>query len=411
MSMNTKDKPEVVCNFCGKGKAEVETLIVSNDVGICDECTELCTNILAKEKEKSGKTSTSPKIKEALDPVAIKEHLDEHIIGQDEAKTAIAVAVVNHYKRVFNNTNIKLDKSNLLLFGPTGSGKTLLAKTIADYLNVPFVITDATSLTEAGYVGEDVESVIERLLAEANFDVEKCEQGIVFIDEIDKIARKGESSTTSKDVSGEGVQQALLKLVEGTKCKIAVKASKKMVVSDSVEIDTGNILFIAGGAFVDLNKIIQKRINANAIGFGSKLKNGETDRSKIIHEDFVKFGMIPEFTGRFPVIVHTNDLTLDDYVAILKEPKNNLLAQMKFYFTVDNIKLNFDSGALRAIAEEAVKLKVGARGLKAVMEKVLQPYMFEITELKAKQAKSITITEKVIKENKRATIKYEIQKS
>lgn len=409
--MNTKDKPEIVCNFCGKGKAEVVTLIVSNDVGICDECTELCTNILAKEKEKSGKTSTSPKIKEALDPVAIKEHLDEHIIGQDEAKTAIAVAVVNHYKRVFNNTNIKLDKSNLLLFGPTGSGKTLLAKTIADYLNVPFVITDATSLTEAGYVGEDVESVIERLLAEANFDVEKCEQGIVFIDEIDKIARKGESSTTSKDVSGEGVQQALLKLVEGTKCKIAVKASKKMVVSDSVEIDTGNILFIAGGAFVDLNKIIQKRLNANAIGFGSKLKNGETDRSKIVHEDFVKFGMIPEFTGRFPVVVHTNDLTLDDYVAILKEPKNNLLAQMKFYFTVDNIKLNFDSGALRAIAEEAVKLKVGARGLKAVMEKVLQPYMFEITELKAKQAKSITITEKVIKENKRATIKYEIQKS
>ena len=409
MPMNTKDKPEVVCNFCGKNKSEVETLIVSNDVGICNECTELCTNILAKEKQ--GKENKEVKVAEALDPLAIKDHLDEHIIGQDEAKTAIAVAVVNHYKRVFNNANIKLDKSNLLLFGPTGTGKTLLAKTIADYLNVPFVVTDATSLTEAGYVGEDVENVIERLLAEADFDPARCEQGIVFIDEIDKIARKGESSTTSKDVSGEGVQQALLKLVEGTKCKIAVKTNKKLVVSESVDIDTSNILFIAGGAFVDLNKIIEKRINANAIGFGSKLKNKATDRSKIIHEDFVKFGMIPEFTGRFPVIVHTNDLTLDDYVAILKEPKNNLLAQMKFYFTVDNIKLNFDSGSLRAIAEEAVKLKVGARGLKAVMEKVLQPYMFEITELKAKQAKSITITEKVIKENKRATIKYEIQKS
>jgi len=407
--MNTKDKPEVVCNFCGKNKSEVETLIVSNDVGICNECTELCTNILAKEKQ--GKENKEVKVAEALDPLAIKDHLDEHIIGQDEAKTAIAVAVVNHYKRVFNNANIKLDKSNLLLFGPTGTGKTLLAKTIADYLNVPFVVTDATSLTEAGYVGEDVENVIERLLAEADFDPARCEQGIVFIDEIDKIARKGESSTTSKDVSGEGVQQALLKLVEGTKCKIAVKTNKKLVVSESVDIDTSNILFIAGGAFVDLNKIIEKRINANAIGFGSKLKNKATDRSKIIHEDFVKFGMIPEFTGRFPVIVHTNDLTLDDYVAILKEPKNNLLAQMKFYFTVDNIKLNFDSGSLRSIAEEAVKLKVGARGLKAVMEKVLQPYMFEITELKAKQAKSITITEKVIKENKRATIKYEIQKS
>lgn len=311
---------------------------------------------------------------------------------------------------MFNNANIKLDKSNLLLFGPTGTGKTLLAKTIADYLNVPFVVTDATSLTEAGYVGEDVENVIERLLAEADFDPARCEQGIVFIDEIDKIARKGESSTTSKDVSGEGVQQALLKLVEGTKCKIAVKTNKKLVVSESVDIDTSNILFIAGGAFVDLNKIIEKRINANAIGFGSKLKNKATDRSKIIHEDFVKFGMIPEFTGRFPVIVHTNDLTLDDYVAILKEPKNNLLAQMKFYFTVDNIKLNFDSGSLRAIAEEAVKLKVGARGLKAVIEKVLQPYMFNMSAMKTNQVKSITITEKVIKENEEATLKYEIQK-
>lgn len=406
--MNTKDKPEVVCNFCGKNKSEVETLIVSNDVGICNECTELCTNILAKEKQ--GKENKEVKVAEALDPLAIKDHLDEHIIGQDEAKTAIAVAVVNHYKRVFNNANIKLDKSNLLLFGPTGTGKTLLAKTIADYLNVPFVVTDATSLTEAGYVGEDVENVIERLLAEADFDPARCEQGIVFIDEIDKIARKGESSTTSKDVSGEGVQQALLKLVEGTKCKIAVKANKKMVVSESVDIDTSNILFIAGGAFVDLNKIIEKRINANAIGFGSKLKSKATDRSKIIHEDFVKFGMIPEFTGRFPVIVHTNDLTLDDYVAILKEPKNNLLAQMKFYFTVDNIKLNFDSGSLRAIAEEAVKLKVGARGLKAVIEKVLQPYMFNMSAMKTNQVKSITITEKVIKENKEATLKYELQK-
>jgi len=406
--MNTKDKPEVVCNFCGKNKSEVETLIVSNDVGICNECTELCTNILAKEKQ--GKENKEVKVAEALDPLAIKDHLDEHIIGQDEAKTAIAVAVVNHYKRVFNNANIKLDKSNLLLFGPTGTGKTLLAKTIADYLNVPFVVTDATSLTEAGYVGEDVENVIERLLAEADFDPARCEQGIVFIDEIDKIARKGESSTTSKDVSGEGVQQALLKLVEGTKCKIAVKTNKKLVVSESVDIDTSNILFIAGGAFVDLNKIIEKRINANAIGFGSKLKNKATDRSKIIHEDFVKFGMIPEFTGRFPVIVHTNDLTLDDYVAILKEPKNNLLAQMKFYFTVDNIKLNFDSGSLRAIAEEAVKLKVGARGLKAVIEKVLQPYMFNMSAMKTNQVKSITITEKVIKENEEATLKYEIQK-
>ena len=408
MPMNTKDKPEVVCNFCGKNKSEVETLIVSNDVGICNECTELCTNILAKEKQ--GKENKEVKVAEALDPLAIKDHLDEHIIGQDEAKTAIAVAVVNHYKRVFNNANIKLDKSNLLLFGPTGTGKTLLAKTIADYLNVPFVVTDATSLTEAGYVGEDVENVIERLLAEADFDPARCEQGIVFIDEIDKIARKGESSTTSKDVSGEGVQQALLKLVEGTKCKIAVKTNKKLVVSESVDIDTSNILFIAGGAFVDQNKIIEKRINANAIGFGSKLKNKATDRSKIIHEDFVKFGMIPEFTGRFPVIVHTNDLTLDDYVAILKEPKNNLLAQMKFYFTVDNIKLNFDSGSLRAIAEEAVKLKVGARGLKAVIEKVLQPYMFNMSAMKTNQVKSITITEKVIKENEEATLKYEIQK-
>jgi ATP-dependent Clp protease ATP-binding subunit ClpX len=407
--MNTKDKPEIVCNFCGKGKSEVETLIVSNDVGICNECTELCTNILAKEK--TSKNRTKEKIREALDAQAIKSYLDEHIIGQDEAKVAISVAVVNHYKRVFNRTDIKLDKSNLLLFGPTGSGKTLLARTIADYLNVPFVITDATSLTEAGYVGEDVENVIERLLAEADFDVDKCEQGIVFIDEIDKIARKGESSTTSKDVSGEGVQQALLKLVEGTKCKVAVKASKKMVVSDSVEIDTRNILFIAGGAFVDLNKIVEKRMNANSIGFGSKLRDGNVDRSKIVHEDFVKFGMIPEFTGRFPVIVHTNDLTLDDYIAIMKEPKNNLLKQMQFYFNVDNIKLMFDSKSLSALAKEAMKLKVGARGLKAVIEKILQPYMFEISDLKQKGVKSITITDKVVTEDKKPIIKYEsIQK-
>lgn len=407
--MNTKDKPEIVCNFCGKGKSEVETLIVSNDAGICNECTELCTNILAKEKH--NKNKTKEKIREALDAQAIKSYLDEHIIGQDEAKVAISVAVVNHYKRVFNRTDIRLDKSNLLLFGPTGSGKTLLARTIAEYLNVPFVITDATSLTEAGYVGEDVENVIERLLAEADFDVDKCEQGIVFIDEIDKIARKGESSTTSKDVSGEGVQQSLLKLVEGTKCKVAVKASKRMVVSDSVEIDTRNILFIAGGAFVDLNKIVEKRMNANSIGFGSKLRDGNVDRSKIVHEDFVKFGMIPEFTGRFPVIVHTNDLTLDDYIAIMKEPKNNLLKQMQFYFSVDNIKLMFDSKSLLALAKEAMKLKVGARGLKAVIEKILQPYMFEISDLKQKGVKSITITDKVITEDKKPIIKYEsIQK-
>jgi ATP-dependent Clp protease ATP-binding subunit ClpX len=407
--MNTKDKPEVLCNFCGKGKAEVETLIISNDVGICNECTDLCTNILAKERTK--KAAPKVKIQQALNAQSIKNYLDEHIVGQEEAKSALAVAVVNHYKRVFNETDLKLDKSNLLMFGPTGTGKTLLARTIADYLDVPFVITDATSLTEAGYVGEDVENVIERLLAEADFDVERCERGIVFIDEIDKIARKSESSTTSKDVSGEGVQQALLKLVEGTKCKVAVKANKKMVVSDSVEIDTGNILFVAGGAFVDINKIIQKRLHANTIGFGSELKNQDIDRSQIVHEDFVKFGMIPEFTGRFPVVVHTNDLTLDDYVAILKEPKNNLLKQMQFYFNVDGIKLTFEPKALKAIAEEAVKLKVGARGLKAVLEKLLQPYMFDIAIMKENAVKQITITEQSVKHEKKAILKYEtIQK-
>lgn len=403
--MNTKDKPEVLCNFCGKGKAEVETLIISNDVGICNECTDLCTNILAKERTK--KAAPKVKIQQALNAQSIKNYLDEHIVGQEEAKSALAVAVVNHYKRVFNETDLKLDKSNLLMFGPTGTGKTLLARTIADYLDVPFVITDATSLTEAGYVGEDVENVIERLLAEADFDVERCERGIVFIDEIDKIARKSESSTTSKDVSGEGVQQALLKLVEGTKCKVAVKANKKMVVSDSVEIDTGNILFVAGGAFVDINKIIQKRLHANTIGFGSELKNQDIDRSQIVHEDFVKFGMIPEFTGRFPVVVHTNDLTLDDYVAILKEPKNNLLKQMQFYFNVDGIKLTFEPKALKAISEEAVKLKVGARGLKAVLEKLLQPYMFDIAIMKENAVKQITITEQSVKHEKKAILKYE----
>lgn len=388
--MKEKSHSHVECNFCGKGRNEVEKLIVSNDVGICNECIDLCSGIL--NREKLDKMHEDKKINRVLDPVKIKRYLDQYIIGQDEAKVALSVGVVNHYKRTFFESDIKIDKSNLLIFGPTGSGKTHLARTIANYLNVPFVIADATTLTEAGYVGEDVESVVGRLLAEADYDVDRCQQGIIFIDEIDKISRKSESSTVTRDVSGEGVQQALLKLVEGTKCKVTVNASRRVVANDTVEVDTKNILFIAAGAFEGIGKIISQRQNAVSIGFESNVERGRVDRSRVAHEDFVKFGMIPEFTGRFPIIVHTNDLELDDFVNILSEPKDNLIRQMQFLFSLDDVELKFEREALIHVATEARKLKVGARGLRSIVEKILTPYMYRLVELKNSGVRTIVIT-------------------
>lgn len=372
---------KVICNFCNKDKTDVVKLIIANNVGICDECIELCGSILNKEKNDALKKEN--RIGGILDPVKVKKYLDHHIIGQLDAKITLSVAVVNHYKRIYFKPQNEVEKSNILIFGPTGSGKTLLARMIAKYLKVPFVIADATTLTEAGYVGDDVESLISRLLAEAEYNVEKCEQGIIFIDEVDKIARKSENPFV-RDVSGEGVQQALLKLVEGTKCKVNIGGNRRNVMSESIEVDTRNILFIAAGAFTDIDKIINNRTNsASKMGFHGSVTAIETNRTHFQHDDFIKFGMIPEFTGRFPLITYVEDLTLDDMTAILTDTKNNLIRQMQFYFKIDNINLVFTDDAVNEIAKQALAMKSGARGLKSILENLLKQYMFNIEAIKS----------------------------
>jgi ATP-dependent Clp protease ATP-binding subunit ClpX len=385
------------CNFCGKGRSEVEKLIVANDAGICNECIDLCSNILTKEQ--NDRIRADKKITRALNPAKIKTYLDKYIIGQDESKIALCVSLVNHYKRVFLNSAIEIEKSNLLILGPTGSGKTLMARAAARYLNVPFVIADATTLTQAGYVGEDVESVIGRLLSEAENDVDRCQQGIVFIDEIDKIGRKSESATITRDVSGEGVQQALLKLVEGTKCSVTVNGNKKHPSVETVEIDTTNILFIAAGAFDGLEKIMDRRRNKTSMGFNTSVKVETTPDQRVEPEDMVQYGMIPEFIGRFPIMVRTQELLLEDLTRILIEPHNSLLKQMQFFFEADGIELDFENEALLAIAQQAHDQKTGARGLKSVMERLLMPYMFDLLTLKSSGVKKIKIMEDTVKYN------------
>ena len=380
------------CDFCGKARSEVDKLIVANEAAICNECIELCANILDKERIENIKSDK--KISRALDPVKIKRFLDTYIVGQDAAKIAMCVTVVNHYKRVFFKPKIEIEKSNLLFYGPTGSGKTLLAKTIARYLNVPFVIADATSLTQAGYVGEDVETLVGRLLSEADNDVERCEQGIVFIDEIDKIGRKSESASLHRDVSGEGVQQALLKMVEGTKCRVTMNGNKKHPALETVEIDTSNILFVAGGAFDGLDDIIAKRLRGGSIGFTNLQTTNHTDSATA--EDFMRYGMIPEFVGRFPVTVPLHSLNLEDLMRVLLEPKNSLLAQMQFFFETDGIELQFDDSAVLAIAQQAHAMGIGARGLKAVLETTMMPLLFNMTQLKKEGIKDLIIDESMI---------------
>ena len=364
------------CNFCGKHKDAVAKLIVADSVAICNECVELCQTLMVEEPAATVESPT-------LDPLAIKQHLDQYVIGQDLAKQVLSVAVVNHYKRINNqDKNTEIEKANILMLGPTGSGKTLLARTVARYLDVPFVIADATSLTEAGYVGDDVESLISRLFAAADYSVDRCQRGIVFVDEIDKIARKSESTSITRDVSGEGVQQALLKLVEGTKCRITPQGGRKHPAGETVEIDTANILFIAGGAFVGLESILKNRIKGSTIGFGSKLADQDVGdlMSKTMPDDLVRFGLIPEFVGRFPSWVALQELTKADMLRILQDVKHNYISQYHWLFERDEVDLNFTQSALELIAERTIANKTGARGLHSELERVLLPHMFYLAE-------------------------------
>ena len=362
------------CSFCGKHKDQVVKLIVSQDVAICSECVELCNNLL-KDTTVANKTSKSFSIP---DPMEICLYLDQHVIGQDLAKMMLSVAIVNHYKRI-NSGDKKISKANILMIGPTGTGKTLMARTVAEYLDVPFVIADATCLTEAGYVGDDVESMIARLYTAANNDVEACQRGIVFLDEIDKIARRGESATVSRDVSGEGVQQALLKLVEGTLCRIPAQGGKKSNQSDLVEIDTKNILFIAGGAFVGLDKIIQNRYRGTSMGFSAEIHSTNAQNQETVGpDDLVKYGMIPEFVGRFSNYVSLHELSKLQLISILTSIRGNFVEQYQWLFDQDGIELSFDTESLDLIAERTLKTRTGARGLHSELERVLLPHMFDL---------------------------------
>jgi ATP-dependent Clp protease ATP-binding subunit ClpX len=376
------------CSFCDKHKDQVGKLIVSQAVAICNECVALCDNLL-----KDVKPSTKSKSQQIgiLDPLDILMYLDEYVIGQDQAKRVLAVAIANHYKRI-SRPGTDLQKVNIMMLGPTGTGKTLLARTVARYLQVPFVIADATCLTEAGYVGDDVESMIARLYTAADGDVEACQRGIVFLDEIDKIARKSESATVSRDVSGEGVQQALLKLIEGTRCRIPAQGSRKNSGTEMIEIDTTNILFIASGAFVGLERIIQNRVQGTAMGFGAQLNSAiESTMQQGIPDDLVRYGMIPEFVGRFGSCVNLHDLDKSQLINILTQVRGNFIRQYQWLFEEDGVELNFDAESLDIIAERTLKSRTGARGLHSELERVLLPHMFDLPRYRRQNILAVTI--------------------